>query len=330
VKTSAGLRGVGHAIGSAVVSNADVSRALGLSPNWLTARTGIVERRVPGDGEDVLSLATSAIRNACDDAGLSLDELGQETVLLHIQVGPVSVAPPAAHLLAGRLGLQLRVLGVDGMCAEPIPALEMGLLMLGAGRCRRMILSTAADFLSLIDSTDPDTTGLFGSGAGAVILESAEQSEPNALVHSLYWETHPQHWELGQSLVLGTTREDKHAWLDVSYYTMDGQRLAKVALGILPQVLDRVLDEAGWTRDDVDLVLAHQPNTKMLEIGVRALGLNPKIVPMPVRHMGNLGPASMFVNLSLARADGKLKPGTKVLLIAFGLGFSCGAAAIEL
>ncbi len=314
-----------------MVDNAEVASSLGLGPGWLTDRTGIVQRRVSGPDEDVLSLAGDAIRNACQDGALSLTEVGQETVLMHTQVGPVAFAPPAAQLLAGRLGCaELRVVGIDGMCAEPIAALELALLMLQARRCRRVILSTAADFLSLISPTDPDTVGLFGAGAGTIILESEDQAEPNFLVRSLYWETHPRHAGLGESFVLGSTQRETHASLDVGYYTMDGQRLAKVAIRTLPQVLKPTLDEAGWTLEDVDLVLAHQPNTKMLEIGIRALGLDADIVPMPVRTLGNLGPASLLVNLSLARDQGRLPAGSKVLLIAFGLGFSCGAAAVQL
>jgi 3-oxoacyl-[acyl-carrier-protein] synthase-3 len=250
---------------------------------------------------------------------------------LHIQNGLATFAPPAGVLLAALLGLEdVRVLAIDGMCAEPIPALEMAVLMLQARRARRVILSTSADFLSMIDKTDPGTTGLFGAGAGVLILEAEQDGAPASTVHSLHWETHSKHWELGRMPFLRSTPRKEHVELDVGYYTMDGQRLAKVAIRILPQVLKPVLDEAGWAREDVDLLIAHQPNAKMLEMGVRALGLNAGIVPMPVRRLGNMGPASLLVNLSVARDEGRLPAGRKVLLIAFGLGFSCGAAAVEI
>ncbi|WP_188316609.1 3-oxoacyl-ACP synthase III family protein [Solihabitans fulvus] len=325
------LRGVGHVVGSETVSNTDVASALGLPPTWLTDRTGIRCRRVCGDGEDVLGLAVDAVTRACADASLSMSDLGDETMLLHIQSGHVAFTPPGGVLLAGRLGLdRVRVLGLDGVCAEPIAGLEYAVLMLQAGRCARVVLSTSADFVSYVDPKDAATVGLFGAGASAVVLERAQADEPAGTVRGLRWETHAEHWKLGRLPILRATPHDAHVSLDVGYYQMDGQRLARVAIRAMPAMVGKVLEEAGWAIGDIDLVIAHQPNAKMLEMGVRALGLNANIVPMPVRELGNMGPASLFVNLSLARAAGRTPAGTRLLLIAFGLGFSCGAAAIEL
>lgn len=318
-------------VGSDVVCNTKLATDLGLASNWITRRTGIDERRVCADGEDVMSLGTDAVQRACADAGLSTQELGNETVLLHVQLGPVGFMPSAAARLAGQLGLaDVRFVGFDGVCAEPIVAFETALLMLHMRSARRAIVSTSADFGALIDRTDPTTTGLFGAGAGALVLEAEEDGEPASTVHGLHWVSHPQHNGLGHATILRDTRLDSHVQFDVGYYTMDGQRLAKLAVRVLPDVIKPVLDEAGWTVDDVDLVISHQPNVRMLETGVRALGFDASIVPMPVRQLGNLGPASLLVTLSLARDEGKLPPGTKVLLVAFGLGFSCGAAAVEI
>ncbi|MEV0679357.1 ketoacyl-ACP synthase III [Actinosynnema sp. NPDC050436] len=326
-----GLAGMGHALGSTVVSNVDLAKSLGMQPDWFTARTGIEERRICDAGEDVLTLAATAVSRACEDASLDLSALGPETVLIHIQNGFTHFTPPAGVVLGGHLGLDgVRVLGLDGVCAEPISALEVGLLMLQARRCERVIISAAVDLMSYVDPKDPDTAGLFGSGAGALVLSRDTARDAEALVKGLHWQSQTQHWQLGEVEVLDQRKTGHGVELRTGFYLMRGQALYREALRALPAVIDATLAQADWKNEDVELIVIHQPNARMLELGARRLGLNQDIMPLPVRRLGNMGPASLLVNLSLARDEGRLTPGTRVLLLAFGLGFSCGAAALEI
>ncbi|WP_069165775.1 3-oxoacyl-ACP synthase III family protein [Nocardia altamirensis] len=326
------VAGLGHSIGSSVSDNQEVSKSLGLPDDWMVERTGIVERRVAGENENVLTLATDAVTKACTDAELALDDIGTETVLFHIQMGQTHFAPPAPIVLAAHLGLnKVRTLGIDGVCAEPIAVMEMAMLMLRAGRCERAIVSTSVDFFEVINKADPQTAGLFGSGAGAVVL-SANGNPGNGfqgIVHGLQWETHVKHWRLGVVDVRNTVQHDTGVTIETSYYEMQGERLATVALGLLPGLLNRVMAEAGWQPEDVDLFLAHQANAKLLELSAQRFGWDVASVPLPVVHYGNMGPSSLLINLSLARDEGKIKPGTRLILLAFGLGFSFGAMAVE-
>jgi len=325
-----GLMGTGHAVGSTVVLNADIATNLGLSPNWFEARTGIVQRRHCGPGENVLTLACDAIRAACSDAAVALSELGAETVLIHTQNGVTAFTPPAGVAVAHALGLtRVRVLGIDGVCAEPLAAIEIAALLLAAGRCERVIVSAAADFTDVIRANDVNTAGLFGAGAGALVLSTAATTRVTINIKALEWQTHTEHAELGRIPIHNFRRHDNGVDVHAGYYDMDGQGLAGVALRVLPQVVGRVLGEAGWAREDVDLVVAHQPNAKLLQIGVRRLGLSHASTPMPVRELGNMGPASLLVNMSLRASAGDLADGTNLLLVAFGLGFSCGVAALH-
>ncbi|MFC4946644.1 3-oxoacyl-ACP synthase III family protein [Pseudonocardia sp. GCM10023141] len=276
------------------------------------------------------SLARSAVTAACDQAGILLSDLGAETVLLHIQNGLTCLTPPSGIVLAQSLGLtEVRVLAIDGVCSEPIAAIEIGVLMLSAGRCERVIISAAADFLGVIDPKDVATVGLFGAGAGAMVLTLPSDGENPTHIHSLQWQTHTKYADLGRIPIHGYQSGSAGVQISAGFYEMDGQGLARAALRVLPGVLGAVLKESQWRREDIGLVIAHQPNAKLLDIGVRALRLDPKTVPMPVCHLGNMGPASLLVNLSLAKEQGLLIPELKVLLLAFGLGFSCGAAAVE-
>jgi 3-oxoacyl-[acyl-carrier-protein] synthase-3 len=324
------VRGAGHVLGARVVSNRDLARSLDLPEDWVVNRTGIAPRRGCGPDQDGVGLAADAIGAACRDAGLDPAELGPETLLLHVQVGPSSYTPPAGILVAHRAGLsRVRVLGVEGACAEPIAALELAAMHLAAERCERVVVSAAGDFLAMVDPRDAATAGLFGNGAGAVVLARSAPRGHAGRIRAVHWETHTDHWALGHSRLRGVTQRADGFSVEFDHYAMAGQALARLAVRVLPGVVDRVLDEAGWKKLDVQLVLAHQPNVRLLEMGVRRLGFDPALVPMPVRTVGNLGPASLLVNLSMARRDGLLAPGTRVLLVAFGLGFSLGAMAVE-
>jgi 3-oxoacyl-[acyl-carrier-protein] synthase III len=326
--------GLGHAVGSAVVSNVDLARSVALPDDWFVRRTGIVERRVCGEGETVLTLAAQAVRQACAGADVDVCDLGDETMIIHIQNGLTQLTPPSGIALVEELGMnECRVLAIDGVCAEPIPAVEIAIVMLDTGRCDRVILSAAADFLPIVRHDDTATAGLFGSGAGAIVLSRPDEvanTNGSSIIHASSWKTYAAYSGLGRVRVFGHTTNENGFTIQAGYYEMDGHGLARVALAVLPEVVDDVLNRAGWTKPSVSLVIAHQPNARLLSIGAQALGLGSSIVPTPVTHLGNMGPASLLVNLALAGNNGLLLKGTRVLLLAFGLGFSCGAVALEM
>jgi 3-oxoacyl-[acyl-carrier-protein] synthase-3 len=324
-----GLGGTAQALGSRTISNADVSQTLGKPETWLEDHTGIVSRRVCEEGEDAVTLACAAIEQACAAADVHPGSLGPETILVHIQNGPVNLTPPSGVTVAQALGLgPTRVVAIDGVCAEPLVALDIVGSLMTTGRCERAIVSAAANFLPIISPQDAGTTGLFGAGAGAMVLDRA----PSGLglkVHGLRWETHAVHGHLGRIPINGYEVVDDGIKISAGYYEMDGPGLAKAALRVLPNLLDACLEDAGWNRDELDLVVAHQPNAKLLELGARMLRIDVAKLPMPVREIGNLGPASMLVTLALEVASGRVASGARLLLMGFGLGLSCGVAAIE-
>lgn len=325
-----GLAGIGHALGSTVIDNRDLAKSIGLPADWFVERTGIEQRRICAPGEDVLSLGIAAVTRACEDASIDPAQLGRETVLMHIQNGFTHLTPPAGVVLAGNLGLDdVRVIGLDGVCAEPIAALEIATLMLQSHRCERVIISAAVDFLTYINHKDPDTAGLFGAGAGAMVLTREAEQAQEILLRGLHWESHTEHWQMGEVEVRQARKTEIGVDLSTGFYEMRGQSLYRQALRSLPGVISATLEQAEWKNDDIELIVIHQPNTKMLEMGSKRLGLNLDVMPLPGRRLGNMGPASLLVNLSIARDEGRLTPGTRVLLLTFGLGFSCGAAAIE-
>lgn len=322
------ILGIGHCLPSREVSNADASVSLGLPADWLFEHTGIRTRRVCAEGENVLTLAKRAVLGALDDAGIPAAGLGAETILLHIQNGLTHATPPAGIVLAGSLGLRgVRCLSLDGVCGEPINAIEIAALMFNAGLCRRAIISASVDFISLIDPSDRNTAGLFGAGAGAMIIERRDEGIETGL-RGLAWETYPEHWDLGVAPIAGSHVEGDGVVVRFAHYSMQGPELARIAIRVLGGVIASTLGQAASKMDDIQLIISHQPNIKMLEMGLRRLGLRPELAPTPGAELGNMGPASLLIGLSLAKQSGRLVHGQSVLLMCFGLGFSAGTAVI--
>lgn len=323
------ISGIGYTLGSEEISNKDLAQKLGLPHDWFFERTGILTRKVCGENQDVVTMGAESIVKACQDANIKVSKLGHETIILHIQNGFTHLTPPPGILVSNFLKLHnVRSISLDGVCAEPINGFELASLLLGSNRCERVIVSSSVDFLPVINPNDENTAGLFGAGAGAVIFEKNKQVE--AGIKGVYWENKAKYYDLGVIPVKGYEHNKESINIEFSFYQMNGKNLARVALSTIPRVIKSALKEANWTIDDVDYLISHQPNAKLLKIGIKQLKLDPNMVAMNAPHLGNMGPASLLVSMGIAKEQGNIKKGSKVLLLSFGLGFSCGAAAIVL
>jgi 3-oxoacyl-[acyl-carrier-protein] synthase-3 len=327
-----GIAGISYSLGSDVIDNTELATSMGLAPDWFVRRTGTKQRRVYGEGEDFLSLSVDALRKSCEEAGIDPAMVGPETLVLYVQSGlQTHLVPPQAIVLAQRAGFKhAKVLGIDGSCAEVIPALDTAVRLMEAGRCERVIVVAGVETINMIDPQDLDTVGLFGVGASAIVLTTDARTDLRFDLCGSYWESHVDHWELGTMAVRSREFTKDGIEIQTGYYDMKGTGLVRKSVALLPAVVDKVLAEAGWLRDDLDLVVLHQPNVRFVDMVVRAIGVAPDIVPVPGAEHGNMGPASILVSLALAKEAGELKPSGKVLMVSFGVGFSCGAAAISL
>ena len=214
--------GAGHAVGSVEVANRDTSRRLGLAADSLDERTGIATRRVCAEDETVTTLATAAVANALADADLARACLGEETLLLYIENGMTHLTPPGGILLANAAGLpRVKVISLDGVCAGPIHAIEIGALMLSNRRCDRVIVCASVDFNTFVNDNDEETAGLFGAGAGTLVLERTSGNGGGS-IDGLSWETDASYWDLGTIAVLGHTRRPQSVNYDFTYYEMRG------------------------------------------------------------------------------------------------------------
>ncbi|WP_034086693.1 3-oxoacyl-ACP synthase III family protein [Streptacidiphilus albus] len=325
-----GIAGAGYALGSETVSSTDLALSHGLEPDWFVRRTGTQQRRVYAEGESLMTLAAEAIGKACAEAGVAPQAIGGETLLIFAQVSiPAYVAPSQAVLLAQRAGIGCaKTMSVDGSCAEVIPALETAVTMLETGRCERAIVVGGQDAVSLTNHQDLSLAGIFGAGAAAVVLARDENYGTRLDVRGSQWETHTADWQLGTLPVHERRRAEEGFEVRTGFYTMEGVEIVQAARRHVPGVVDSALARAGWTTADLDLVIAHQPNTRTLQLVMKACGISMDIVPNPCADIGNLGPANVLTTLAIARQEGTLKPGSRALLVSYGVGFSCGAMAV--
>lgn len=302
----AAIVGCGAALAPDLVRNEDLAARLDTSDAWIRSRTGIAERRTGGT---TTSLATAAARAALDHAELRADQID---VLVLATCTPDVRLPSTAALVQAELGTGGAAFDLHAACAGFVHALVVaaGLLATGAGHA---LVIGAETMSTLIDPTDRDTAVLFGDGAGAVVL-AAGQEPGGLLAHVLGNEGSGQHLITAP---LGGT------------LAMEGREVFRRAVRLTVDASRQALDAAGLAPHDVDLVVPHQANHRILEAAADRLGIPGDRWVSVVEHTGNTSAASIPMALATAVAEGRLGDGDTVLLVGFGAGMSWGGAVLR-
>lgn len=308
---AAGVLGLGTALPAGVVPTSMIAARLGVEPDWLTSRTGIRARRHAAPGVHVSDIAVEAGTAALVDAGLRADELDLVLVATTTpdDITP-NVAPVAAHALgATRAGAY----DIGSACAGFLAALSTGALWIEAGRAER-VLVIGAELLSRI--TDPDdrqTAGLFGDGAGAIVLGPVAAGGGLGPV------------VLHQD---GAGAERLYARHARGVIEMEGQEVFRHAVARMEAVTHETLAATGIGLGDVDLFVYHQANQRITRALGQRLGVDPERVVDCIAEVGNTSAATLPLALAHAEGEGRLAPGSTVLLAAFGAGFTWGGAVL--
>ena len=307
---SAALLGLGHALAGKVVPTAEIAARLGVEEPWLVRRTGIRERRHAAPGETLAGLAAAAGRGAL--AAAALDPAAVDLVVVATTT-PDQLTPPAAPSVAAELrAVRAGAVDVSAACTGFVAALALAAGQVEAGRAE-VVLVVGADVLRRF--TDPDdrrTAGLFGDGAGAVLVRRGGSG-------------------IGP-FVLGADGEGAGLLFisrERAVVEMDGQAVFRHAVGRLAEAAAAACARAGVAIAELDLLVFHQANGRILAAVARRLGVEAdRVVDCIVEH-GNTSAASIPIALDAARRDGRLRAGARVLLAAFGAGFTWGAVVVE-
>jgi 3-oxoacyl-[acyl-carrier-protein] synthase III len=308
----AALASVAAALPPTVVPTRAVAERLGVTEDWVVARTGVRERRRAGDGQTLAALAAQAGRRALASAGLSAGELDLVMVATFTKD---HVLPDAAPLVAAELGAaRAGAFDVGAACTGFLSALALATAQIEAGRARAALVVGAELLSRFTDHDDRRTAALFGDGAGAAVVGAADA--PGRIGPILLRAD-----GAGHGWIVATREEAK--------IRMAGHETFKHAVNRLSEVTREAADAAGVGLEEIDLFVYHQANARILRAVGERLGLASERVYECIARMGNTSSASIPLALAEAQDGGQLLPGARVLLGAFGAGFTWGGTVIE-
>lgn len=314
------LLGTGGYLPERVLTNEEISRTVETNDEWIIERTGIRERRIAGKDETASSMAEAAARQAIEAAGLEPEAID----LIVLGTGtPDRIFPSTACLLQHRLGIEkCAAFDVQAACSGFIFALSVADQYIRAGNARHVLVVGTEMNSRLVDWTDRSTCILFGDGAGAVVLGASE--EPGLL--STHIHSDGQYQDL---LYAPNPVHDASQELPRQYLQMQGNEVFKVAVNTLGRIVDETLAENGLDKADIDWLVPHQANIRIITATAKKLRMSMEQVVVTVEKQGNTSAASIPLALNEAIRDGRIQRGQTVLMEAFGGGFAWGSALLR-
>jgi len=314
------ITGSGSHLPQKVLTNRDLERVVETSDEWIYTRTGIRQRHIAADAEATSDLALLACRNAIADAGLETHDIGM--VILATST-PDMVFPSTACILQAKLGIKSSpAFDVQAVCSGFVYALAIADQFMRSGQYRHILIVGAEIFSRILDWTDRGTCVLFGDGAGAVVLSRSAQ--PGILSSHLHADG--SHADI--LCVPGTVSGGKVQ--GVPLLKMEGNAVFKFAVKVLGEVAEEALLANGMTAADIDWLIPHQANIRIIEATARRIGISMDRVIATVAQHANTSAASIPLAFDQARRDGRLRTGQNVLLAGVGGGFTWGSVLLKI
>ena len=325
-KQNAVVTGWGLYAPSRVVTNFDLEKMVDTSDQWITERTGIKERRWAGDSEGTATMSTRAARAALECARMRPSEV--ELIIVGT-CSPDYLFPATACLVQTALGAERAgAFDVEAACTSFVSALAIANGMIIAGSVKNALVIGAETLSRLLDMKDRTTCVVFGDGAGAVVLEASNASVgvESTVLHSDGAKGELLYVKGGGSRVPAT-----HDTVDKGHHfiRMQGGEVFKMAVKSMADAAEEAIADANLELKDIDIVIPHQANKRIIEGVAKRLDIPMSKVFMNLEKYGNTSAASIPIAIAEAANEGCLKRGQKVLLVAFGGGFTWGAAVLE-
>jgi 3-oxoacyl-[acyl-carrier-protein] synthase-3 len=305
------------------MTNADLESQVETSDEWIVQRTGIKQRYIAGEGETTASLGAAAAQEALDRAGLTAADID---LIICATSTPDNTFPATAVNIQNRLGMHHGfAFDVQAVCSGFVYAMATADLYIRGGMAKRVLVIGAETFSRILDWTDRTTCVLFGDGAGALVLEAAEGegtvTDRGVLTSNLRSDgAHREKLYVdGGPSTTGT----------VGHLRMEGREVFKHAVGMITDVIEAAFTATGTTADDIDWLVPHQANKRIIDGSAKKLGIPDEKVVITVDKHGNTSAASIPLALATAAADGRIKKGDLVMLEAMGGGFTWGAVLVR-
>lgn len=315
------LLGTGSALPVRAVSNAELAQTVDTSDEWIVERTGIRNRYIAGDDETTASLATDAARAAIDAAGVAAQDID---LIILATATPDQTFPASATKVQAALGINDCVaFDVAAVCSGFLYAITVADSMIRSGAAHRALVIGSETFSRILDWEDRTTCVLFGDGAGAVVLGAEESADGARGI--LASKLHADGRHNGLLYVDGGPSTTQ----TVGKLRMKGQEVFRHAVVNLASVLNEVMGMAGLSNSDIDWLVPHQANARILDATARKLKLSPDRVVVTVDRHANTSAASVPLALDCAIRDGRIKAGDLIVLEAMGGGFTWGACVLR-
>ena len=315
------LLGTGSALPVRAVSNAELAETVDTSDEWIVERTGIRNRHIAGDDETTSTLATDAAKAALAAAGLAAQDID---LIILATATPDQTFPASATIVQAALGIDDCVaFDVAAVCSGFLYAVTVADSMIRSGAAQRALVIGSETFSRILDWEDRTTCVLFGDGAGAIVLGAEESADGARGILAAKLHADGRHNQL--LYVDGGPSTTK----TVGKLRMKGQEVFRHAVANLASVLTEVMETAGLGTDQIDWLIPHQANARILDATARKLKLSPERVVMTVDRHANTSAASVPLALDLAMRDGRIKPGDLLVLEAMGGGFTWGACVLR-
>ncbi len=311
--------GTGSYLPAKVVTNYDLEKMVDTTHDWIFSRSGIIERHVAAEGEMSSDLAFQASSRAIEAAGISANDID---LIIVATTTPDHIFPSTACVLQDKLGIKSAIaFDVQAVCSGFIYALNTADLYIRGGQARNVLVVGTEVLSRILNWEDRTTCVLFGDGAGAVVLQRSDK--PGILGAKL-------HADGSQRCMLSAPGQISAGKIQGEpFIKMDGQGVFKFAVKSLSEVAEEVLAENKMQGSDIDWMVPHQANIRIIEATAKKLGLGMDKVVLTVATHGNTSAASIPLALDTAVRDGRIQPGQHLLMEAVGGGFTWGAALIR-
>lgn len=309
--TGTAITGVGIALPDAELTNAELAARLNLPAGWIESRTGISSRRIASPDDTATSLGARASLHALADAGMSPADVD---LVICATITPQWRFPATACLIQAALGTRAAAFDLNAGCSGFLFALAQADATVRAGVAERVLVVGSEVMTRITDFDDPQTAILFGDGAGAVVVEEAEEAA-----------------SLGPFRLFSDGSRPEILYLpdEAGFIHMEGREVYRAAVEAMSRSVVELMATAGKSCGDIDLLIAHQANQRILDAVAARVGLDASVAFSNIARYGNTSAASIPIALFEARAQGLLKTGDRLVLTAFGAGLTWGAGLVR-
>lgn len=321
------IAGVGYCVPESVITNDDLTKLYDTSDEWIYTRTGIKERRVVSGEENAVDLGFKAAQNALAKANIKPDELD---LIIAASSAPADLYPAMACHIQARLGVkEIPAFDVTAACSGLIYTLEMARAFIGSGIYKKILIVATDNNSRLCDWEDRSVSILFGDGAGAMVVVEAEDGVDDILAIDIRADG-----SIGEYIVLPLTGQNcplvEPCKEKPVHIKMNGKEVYKFAVKIVPQYIEKCLEQANMKAEDVDYLIPHQANQRIIEAIQTRLGYSDEKVISNIKYYGNTSAASVPIALAEGVESGKIKLPCTAILCGFGAGMTWGVSIVRL